>query len=50
MTERFLEDWLGDRAYYRIQLDQSTTDNPDQRIADDLDRYHLAQPSTCRSA
>jgi putative ATP-binding cassette transporter len=39
MTERFLNDWLGDRTYYRMQLDQSATDNPDQRIAEDLDRF-----------
>jgi putative ATP-binding cassette transporter len=39
LTERFLHDWLGDRAYYRMQLDQSATDNPDQRIAEDLDRF-----------
>ena len=39
MTDRFLKDWLADRAYYRMQLDQSATDNPDQRIADDLDRF-----------
>jgi putative ATP-binding cassette transporter len=39
MTERFLNDWLGHRAYYRMQLDQSATDNPDQRIADDLERF-----------
>ena len=38
MTERFLKRWLNAQAYYRIQLDQST-DNPDQRIADDLDRF-----------
>ena len=39
MTEHFLKNWLTAQAYYRIQLDQSTTDNPDQRISDDLDRY-----------
>src|SRR5258708_23522140 len=39
MTERFLKDWLADQAYYRMQLDQSATDNPDPRIADDLDRF-----------
>ena len=39
MTDRFLKDWLADQAYYRMQLDQSATDNPDQRIADDLDRF-----------
>ena len=36
LTERFLGDWLKDRAYYRIQLLDRGTDNPDQRIADDL--------------
>jgi putative ATP-binding cassette transporter len=39
LTERSLKGWLSNQAYYRIQLDQSTTDNPDQRIADDLDSY-----------
>lgn len=39
MTERFLKSWLNAQAYYRIQLDQSITDNPDQRISDDLDRF-----------
>jgi putative ATP-binding cassette transporter len=39
LTDRFLDDWLGNRTYYRMQLDQATTDNPDQRIADDIDRY-----------
>ena len=40
MTERLLADWLSDRAYWRIALSADTsgygTDNPDQRIADDL--------------
>lgn len=39
MTHQFLGRWLGDRAYYHIQLDQTSTDNPDQRISDDLDRF-----------
>jgi vitamin B12/bleomycin/antimicrobial peptide transport system ATP-binding/permease protein len=39
MTHHFLSYWLGDQAYYHIQLDQTATDNPDQRIADDLDRF-----------
>jgi putative ATP-binding cassette transporter len=39
MTDRSLEGWLSHQAYYRIQIDQSTTDNPDQRIADDLDSF-----------
>jgi putative ATP-binding cassette transporter len=39
LTEHFLRDWLGDQAYYRMQLHQETTDNPDQRISDDLNRF-----------
>ncbi|HTB44192.1 MAG TPA: ABC transporter ATP-binding protein/permease [Acetobacteraceae bacterium] len=40
MTTRYLDEWLADRAYYRISLttDRAAigTDNPDQRIAEDL--------------
>ena len=36
LNERYLNDWLRDRAYYRLQLLDRGTDNPDQRIADDL--------------
>src|SRR5438874_64451 len=36
MNEHFLERWLQDRAYYRLQLIDRGVDNPDQRIADDL--------------
>ena len=36
LTERFLADWLRDQAHYRMQLADRKTDNPDQRIADDL--------------
>jgi len=36
LTEKYLADWLGERAYYRLQLLDRGTDNPDQRIADDL--------------
>jgi putative ATP-binding cassette transporter len=39
MTERYLADWLEDRAYYRLQLLDKGTDNPDQRIADDLNIF-----------
>jgi len=35
LTGRFIDRWLSDRAYYRIELSRST-DNPDQRIADDV--------------
>jgi putative ATP-binding cassette transporter len=36
LTERYLGAWLADGAYYRLQLTASETDNPDQRIAEDL--------------
>jgi putative ATP-binding cassette transporter len=36
LTERYLADWLADRAYYKIALTDPATDNPDQRIADDI--------------
>src|SRR6266403_1919037 len=35
LTRRYLGAWLADRAYYQLQL-RDTTDNPDQRIAEDL--------------
>ena len=39
LTGHFLRNWLEDQAYYRMQLNQATTDNPDQRIAEDLDHF-----------
>jgi vitamin B12/bleomycin/antimicrobial peptide transport system ATP-binding/permease protein len=40
LTVRFLDEWFADRAYYRISLttDRAAigTDNPDQRIAEDI--------------
>jgi putative ATP-binding cassette transporter len=36
LTREYLDGWLADRAYYRIALTDAGTDNPDQRIADDL--------------
>ena len=36
LNKDFLSSWLHDRAYYRMQLTGSSTDNPDQRIAEDL--------------
>ena len=36
LNDNFLADWLKDRAYYRMQLLDRGTDNPDQRIAEDL--------------
>jgi putative ATP-binding cassette transporter len=36
LTDRYLRAWLSDGAYYRMQLQSSETDNPDQRIAEDV--------------
>jgi vitamin B12/bleomycin/antimicrobial peptide transport system ATP-binding/permease protein len=36
LTERYLRAWLADGAYYRMQLLRRETDNPDQRIAEDV--------------
>ena len=39
LTGRYLANWIGARVYYRLQLTHRGTDNPDQRIADDLARF-----------
>src|SRR5918992_1469348 len=36
LTDHFLEEWMQDQAHYRMQLLDRGTDNPDQRIAEDL--------------
>jgi len=36
LNDRYLRAWLADRAYYRMQLVARETDNPDQRIAEDV--------------
>ena len=36
LTEQYLDRWLSARTYYRMQLTDRATDNPDQRIAEDL--------------
>jgi vitamin B12/bleomycin/antimicrobial peptide transport system ATP-binding/permease protein len=36
LTGRYLARWLADRTYFRMQLHGQATDNPDQRISDDL--------------
>jgi putative ATP-binding cassette transporter len=36
LTEHLTGEWLRGRAYYRMGLAPGPTDNPDQRIADDL--------------
>jgi putative ATP-binding cassette transporter len=36
LTEHYLQAWTGERTYYRMQLTERGTDNPDQRISEDL--------------
>ena len=38
LTNRFLSEWLGKGAFYRIERDR-LADNPDQRISDDLQSF-----------
>jgi vitamin B12/bleomycin/antimicrobial peptide transport system ATP-binding/permease protein len=38
LTRKYLGSWLTDRAYYHLQLG-TTTDNPDQRISEDLNQF-----------
>ena len=39
LTYRLTGDWLSDRAYYRCRFTDSNTDNPDQRIQQDIDVF-----------
>lgn len=36
LTEDYLQDWLKQRTYYLMQVIDNNTDNPDQRISEDL--------------
>ena len=36
MTDVYLQHWLAERTYYRMQLTGAVADNPDQRIAEDF--------------
>lgn len=36
LTDHFMSRWLSAKSFYKIQLKYDGTDNPDQRIADDL--------------
>lgn len=40
MTDKYLDRWLGNQTYYRLQVaGQDDMDNPDQRIADDVNSF-----------
>jgi len=38
LTEKYLGAWLNDRAYYHLEV-AGSTDNPDQRISEDLNQF-----------
>ena len=39
LTDKYLQDWLKHQAYYRINFAATMTDNPDQRISEDVNSY-----------
>ncbi|MDR3588244.1 MAG: ABC transporter ATP-binding protein/permease [Negativicutes bacterium] len=39
LTEHYLGDWMEGQTYYRLQLVDNNTDNPDQRISEDLQQF-----------
>ena len=39
LTARYQRNWLANRVYYRMELAQRATDNPDQRIQEDLGNF-----------
>ncbi len=39
LSRRFVDDWLGDFAYFRRQFAREPIDNPDQRIQQDIDVF-----------
>lgn len=39
MSSRYLRSWLNDNTHYRMRLTGEQTDNPDQRIAEDIRKF-----------
>lgn len=39
MTKKYLARWLQRQTYYRMQVTGSDTDNPDQRISEDINQF-----------
>src|ERR1700722_53574 len=39
MTQHFVDAWMQDKRYYALQLKGDGTDNPDQRIAEDIHHF-----------
>ncbi|WP_108652143.1 ABC transporter ATP-binding protein/permease [Dongshaea marina] len=39
MTHQYFDRWLGKKAYYQLELNRNQTDNPDQRISEDINMF-----------
>ena len=39
MTEQYVARWMYGQVYYRLQVLRSDTDNPDQRISEDINQF-----------
>ena len=39
MTNEYLANWMKRQVYYRLQVLRSDTDNPDQRISEDINQF-----------
>ncbi len=39
LTDSVMQDWMNKGNYYRLQLTDKKTDNPDQRIAEDINQF-----------
>ncbi|HVJ35301.1 MAG TPA: ABC transporter ATP-binding protein/permease [Terriglobia bacterium] len=39
LTQNLLQRWLGERVYYLLQLKDYGTDNPEQRVEQDIDNF-----------
>ncbi|SHH48529.1 putative ATP-binding cassette transporter [Sporobacter termitidis DSM 10068] len=39
MTSRYLDDWMNNHNHYRLQITGNSTDNPDQRIQEDINLF-----------
>ncbi|AEE14883.1 Xenobiotic-transporting ATPase [Thermodesulfobium narugense DSM 14796] len=39
LTDKFLKKWLDKKIYYHLQVFNNSTDNPDQRISEDLNLF-----------
>lgn len=42
LSEKLMDHWLDEESYYKLQLTDRKTDNPDQRIAEDLNLFVAA--------